>query len=100
MVAAPIPSCESARLDALHRCHILDTPSEPAFDELARLAAYVCRTPMAVISLVDATRQWFKSVVGLPFTESPRSIAFCAHTILGTDPLLSKIILKMSLACE
>lgn len=85
MVAAPIPSCESARLDALHRCHILDTPSEPAFDELARLAAYVCRTPMAVISLVDATRQWFKSVVGLPFTESPRSIAFCAHTILGTD---------------
>ncbi|MEK7327097.1 MAG: GAF domain-containing protein, partial [Chloroflexota bacterium] len=85
MIVAPIPSRESARLDALYRSHILDTPSEPAFDELARLAAYVCRTPIAVISLVDATRQWFKSVVGLPYTESPRSTAFCAHTILGTD---------------
>lgn len=85
MIVAPIPSRESARLDALYRSHILDTPAEPAFDELARLAAYVCRTPIAVISLVDATRQWFKSVVGLPYTESPRSTAFCAHTILGTD---------------
>ncbi len=85
MILAPIPSRESARLDALYRSQILDTPSESAFDELARLAAYVCRTPMAVISLVDSTRQWFKSVVGLPYTESPRSTAFCAHTILGAD---------------
>ena len=85
MIVAPVPSRESARLEALHRSHILDTPEEPAFDDLARLAAYVCRTPIAVISLVDFTRQWFKSVVGLPYTESPRSTAFCAHTILGTD---------------
>lgn len=85
MVVAPIPSRESARLDALYRSHILDTPSEPSFDELARLAAYVCRTPMAVISFLDSERQWFKSVVGLPYTESPRSMAFCAHTILGID---------------
>ncbi len=85
MIIAPIPSRESARLDALYRSHILDTPSEPAFDDVARLAAYVCRTPIAVISLVDSTRQWFKSVVGLSHTESPRSQAFCAHTILGTD---------------
>lgn len=85
MIVAPIPSRESARLDALHRCQILDTPPEPAFDDLARLAAYVCRTPIAVVSLVDSTRQWFKSSVGLPFAECPRSAAFCAHTILGTD---------------
>lgn len=85
MIAAPIPPHESARLAALHRYQILDTSSESAFDELARLAAYVCRTPVAVISLVDFSRQWFKSVIGLPYTESPRSLAFCAHTILGAD---------------
>lgn len=85
MIVAPIPSRESARLDALHRCQILDTSPEPAFDDLAHLAAYVCRTPIAVVSLVDSTRQWFKSAVGLPFAECPRSAAFCAHTILGTD---------------
>ena len=68
MVVALIPSRESARLDALHRRHILDTPPDPDFDELAHLAAYVCRTPMAVISLVDSERQWFKSVVGLSYT--------------------------------
>ena len=85
MIAAPIPSREAARLAALHRYHILDTSSEPAFDELARLAAYVCRAPIAVISFVDSSRQWFKSRVGLPFAECPRSEAFCAHTILGTD---------------
>ena len=85
MIAAPIPSREAARLAALHRYHILDTSSEPAFDELARLAAYVCRAPIAVISFVDSSRQWFKSTVGLSFTDCTRSEAFCAHTILGTD---------------
>lgn len=84
MIAAPIPSHEPARLAALHRYQILDTFSEPAFDELARLAAYVCRTPIAVISFVDSSRQWFKSTVGLSFADCPRSEAFCAHTILGT----------------
>lgn len=85
MIAAPIPSYESARLAALHRYHILDTSPEPVFDDLAGLAAYVCRTPIAAISFVDSSRQWFKSVVGLSCTESPRSMAFCAHTILGRD---------------
>lgn len=85
MIAAPIPSHEPVRLAALHRYHILDTSSEPAFDELARLAAYVCRAPIAVISFVDSSRQWFKSTVGLSVAECPRSEAFCAHTILGTD---------------
>jgi PAS domain S-box-containing protein len=85
MIAAPITSRESARLAALYRYHILDTSSEPAFDELASLAAYVCRAPIAVISFVDSSRQWFKSTVGLSFADCPRSEAFCAHTILGTD---------------
>ncbi|SPP63790.1 PAS domain-containing protein [Nitrospira lenta] len=86
MVIAPIPSRESARLEALYRSRILNTPSEPAFDELAQLAAYVCQAPIAVISFVDSTRLSFKSVVGLSsYTPFPRSRAFCAHTILGTD---------------
>ena len=88
MIAAPIPSHEAARLAALHRYQILDTSSEPAFDELARLAAYVCRAPIAIISLVDSSRQWFKSVIGLPYTQSMRSTAFCAYTILGKDLFL------------
>ena len=85
MIAAPITSRESARLAALYRYEILDTSSEPAFDELASLVAYVCRAPIAVISFIDSSRQWFKSTVGLPFAECPRCEAFCAHTILGTD---------------
>jgi PAS domain S-box-containing protein len=79
------PSCESARLEALHRYEILGTLPDPAFDDLARLASYICHTPIAAISFVDAERQWFKSAVGLNHREAPREGAFCAHTILGTD---------------
>ncbi|NOT21676.1 MAG: PAS domain S-box protein [Nitrospiraceae bacterium] len=81
----PKPSCESARLEALYHYEILDTLSDPAFDDLARLASYVCHTPIAEISFVDAERQWFKSVVGLDHKETQRKTAFCSHTILGTD---------------
>lgn len=81
----PIPSCESARLEALDRYEILGTESDSAFDDLARLASYLCRTPIAAISFVDAERQWFKSSVGLDHKEAPREGAFCAHTIVGTD---------------
>ncbi|MBH0189316.1 MAG: hypothetical protein HP493_10900 [Nitrospira sp.] len=79
----PIPSCESARLEALDRYEILGTESDSAFDDLARLASYLCRTPIAAISFVDAERQWFKSSVGLDHKEAPREGAFCAHTIVG-----------------
>jgi PAS domain S-box-containing protein len=85
LIVTPKPSCESARLEALYRYNILNTVSESAFDDLARLAAYICRTPIAVISFVDAERQWFKSSVGLNHKEAQRETAFCAHTILGTD---------------
>jgi PAS domain S-box-containing protein len=79
------PSCESARLEALYRYDILDTESDPAFNDLARLASYICRTPIAAISFVDADRQWLKSSVGLDYKEASRKAAFCSHTILGTD---------------
>ncbi len=85
MIVTPNPSCESARLEALYRYEILDTLSDPAFDDLAHLASYICHTPIAVISFVDAERQWFKSTVGLGHKEIPRETAFCSHTISGTD---------------
>lgn len=72
---------EAARLQELRRYRILDTEPEKAFDDLALLASEICGTPMAMISLVDADRQWFKARVGLSVRETARSIAFCAHAI-------------------
>ncbi len=80
-----ISACESARLEALYRYEILDSGSDSAFDELTRLAAYLCRTPIAAISFVDTERQWFKSSVGLDYKEATMEGDFCAHTIAGTD---------------
>jgi len=75
---------ESARLQALACYEVLDTPPDEHFDALARLAARLCNTPMAVITLVDDHRQWFKAEVGVNVRETPRAIAFCAHTIQGS----------------
>lgn len=80
---APLPDNESHRLAALHRYAILDTPPEPVLDDLARLAAQVCRTPMAAVGLVDAERLWFKARVGIDRAETPRDGSFCAHAILS-----------------
>ncbi|MRG95922.1 GAF domain-containing sensor histidine kinase [Polyangium spumosum] len=88
MKAAPPPSDEIERLVALSEAAILDTPPEPAFDDLTRLAAAICRTPIALVSLVDRERQWFKSKVGLDASETPREVAFCAHAILGEQLFL------------
>jgi EAL domain-containing protein (putative c-di-GMP-specific phosphodiesterase class I) len=76
---------ERARLEALQSYKILDTPAEEVFDELARLAALVGATPTALVSLVDGRRQWFKARVGLTAEQTPRSVAFCDHTIRGRD---------------
>jgi len=85
---APLPKNEAARLETLHQYEILDTAPESEFDEIVRLAAHICGTPIALISLVDSDRQWFKSKVGIEATETPRASSFCSHTILEPDILI------------
>lgn len=84
----PIPQNELARLAALDGYSILDTKPEQMFDDLTMLASYICETPVALISLVDADRQWFKSRVGTELQETSRELAFCAHAIMQSDVFL------------
>ncbi len=88
MSRVPIPASEVSRLKTLLGYEILDTPPEEGFDDLVRLASMVCGTPIALISLVDSKRQWFKARVGLDATETPREMAFCAHAICTVDMLV------------
>lgn len=80
-----IPLDEEARLKALRSLNVLDTPSEDRFDRLTRLAKRMFDVPIALVSLVDENRQWFKSCVGLNVSETPRDISFCGHAILGNE---------------
>jgi signal transduction histidine kinase len=83
------PSNEAARLGALHDLRLLDTDPETGFDDIVALACAITGAPTALISLVDAERQWFKARVGLDVCETPRSIAFCDHAIRGRDVLVT-----------
>ncbi|MDR3393873.1 MAG: diguanylate cyclase [Parasulfuritortus sp.] len=88
MQIAPLPANELERLEALRKYDILDTVPETAFDAMVQLAAYICQTPIAAISLVDERRQWFKAIVGLDARETSRDVAFCAHTILQDETMI------------
>lgn len=79
---------ERRRLQTLARYRIIDTAPEPVFDDLARLAATVCQTPMAIVSLLHESRQWFKASVGIDLDETDRTIALCNHTIRGSGVLI------------
>lgn len=89
MIAAPIPVDETERLQALRALGVLDTPVEPAFDALVVSAARLCGVKIALVSLIDEHRQWFKAVAGIEgVSETPRDWAFCAHAILQPDQIL------------
>ncbi|MBW8811577.1 MAG: hypothetical protein JF591_22765, partial [Lysobacter sp.] len=77
-----IPANETARLEALRHYGVLDTPPEQDFDDLVAIAAAICDVPTALVSLIDADRQWFKARIGLDAQQTPRDLAFCAHAIL------------------
>jgi PAS domain S-box-containing protein len=88
MTPAPLPQNESERLEALRRYEVLDTEPEQKFDDLTLLASHICQAPIALISLVDAERQWFKSKVGMTTSQTARSISFCGHAILEDDVMV------------
>jgi GAF domain-containing protein len=88
------PANESHRLAALERYAILDSEPEQSFDDLTLLASFVCKTPIALISLVDENRQWFKSRVGIDATETSRDIAFCSTAIMQSDVFIVNDALK------
>jgi GAF domain-containing protein len=80
-----IPPNETARLAALHSLQLLDTPPEERFDRITRIARVLFNVPIALISFIDANRQWFKSAAGVDARVTPRHLSFCAHAILQKD---------------
>ena len=93
-------SSETRRLAALSRLEVLDTAREPLFDSLTEMAARVCDTPTALISLVDANRQWFKGCIGIDATETPRDIAFCDHAIRSDAVMIVPDATKDARFCD
>ncbi|MEK6422973.1 MAG: sensor domain-containing diguanylate cyclase [Burkholderia gladioli] len=88
MQIAPFPADEASRLTKLRSLNILDTPDEERFDRITRLAKRIFDVPIALVSLVDENRQWFKSCFGLDARETSRDVSFCAHAILAHAPLV------------
>jgi CheY-like chemotaxis protein len=87
-VQLPLPEGETSRLKSLTDLRILDTSPEQVFDDIARLAALICDTPVAVITFIDERRVWFKAKIGLELDEIPRDDSFCAYAILQPDVLI------------
>jgi serine/threonine-protein kinase len=88
MIGPPIPDDEATRLALLKACNIIYTPAEEAFDEVARLAADLCGSEIALITLVDSDYQWFKARVGVEQVGTPRDLSFCGHCINHRNPLV------------
>jgi len=84
-MSAPVPRNEKKRLKVLWEYQVLDSIPEEVFDDLTELAARICEAPIALITLVDEDRQWFKSRVGLTVNETSRDISFCGHAICQTE---------------
>jgi len=82
MVAAPMPVNEQKRLQALYNLELLDTPYEEEFEEIVRIASRICNTPISTVTLIDSSRQWFKSKLGLSDPETGRDVSFCGHAIM------------------
>ena len=99
-MSVPIPGDEVKRLKVLWQYDILDTVPEALFDDLTELAARICEAPIALISLVDENRQWFKSKVGTTVSETSRDISFCAHAIRQTGLFIVPDALEDSRFCD
>ncbi|MGH1470802.1 MAG: sensor domain-containing diguanylate cyclase [Cellvibrionaceae bacterium] len=85
MKTPDIPANEKSRLETLRAQNILDTPNEERFDRLTRMVKRIFDVPIAIVSLIDENRQWFKSCIGLDVTETSRDVSFCGHAILGQE---------------
>lgn len=88
MIPVPIPSNETERLASLHRMQILSTPGEAAFDKITYVAQQFFKTQMALISIIDEHRQWFKSSVGMEVRETPRELSFCGHVVYHGETMI------------
>lgn len=86
----PLPENEKKRLEALRSYNLLDTPPESTFDDFTKIASYLFNTPIAMITLIDEHRQWFKSKIGTEVIESPREHSFCTYTIMDKEVMLIK----------
>lgn len=88
MTVSPAPTHEALRVLVLEECALIDTPPDPVFDAMTDLAATLCDAPIALVSLADKNRQWFKARYGMDATETPREHSFCNHAIVNAKPLV------------